>query len=111
MVWNRHQPVNVSPASIYSRVLKANLIVDETPLLKEGMNSHDCADISCQVPSACGHRQVLHWVQTVCVDHEVSVILVYGWCLASISVVEELWESLSFNGVDLVHIEPSTVTW
>src|SRR5258708_4879970 len=75
------------------------------------MDSHNSANISSQIPSASSDGQVLYGVQPVGVDHEVAVVLVDGWSLASVSVVEELWQGLSFDIIDVVHVEPAAVTW
>lgn len=78
--------------------LRVHLVVDQTPLLQEGVDSaaeetqecytvrrletftfsglhtpHDCTHVSCQVPAAGGGRQVLLRVQPVGVNHEVPV--------------------------------------
>lgn len=37
------------------------------------MNSHDCTDVASQVTSTSRARQILGWIQTVRVDHEVSI--------------------------------------
>jgi len=91
--------------------LIAHLVVNETPLLKESMDAHNSAYISRQISPACRNCKIFDRIQTVCVDHEVSIVLIYCWCLASIPVVEEFREGLALNIIDLVHIKPSAVTW
>lgn len=86
------------------------LIIDQTPLLKESVHPHNRADISSQISPAGSDRQIFYRVETVCIDHKVSIIFVYSWGLASISVIEELREGFSFDAVDLVHVEPGAIT-
>ena len=74
------------------------------------MNTHNCTNISSQVSPAGGNGQIFDWVKAIRVDHEVSVIFVDRWSFASVSVVEEFGEGLSFNIIDFVHVEPRTVT-
>lgn len=50
-----------------------DLIIDQTPLLEKGVDSHDRADVSGQISSAGGDRQILIRIQTIRVDHEVSI--------------------------------------
>lgn len=73
------------------------------------MNTHDGTDITSQVPSAGCDCQVLNGVETICVDHKVTVVLVDSWRFASVSVVEEFSHGLAFDFVNSVHIEPSAV--
>jgi hypothetical protein len=61
------------------------------------MNPHDRADIAGQIASACSDCQVLCGIETICVDHEVAVILIYCWCLAAVAVVEEFGECFLFD--------------
>ena len=92
-------------------MIKAYLIVYEAPLFKESVHTHNRADISCQISPASSDRQIFYWIQTICVDHEISVVLVNSGRLASIPVVEEFWESFPFDSVDFVHVEPCAVAW
>lgn len=87
------------------------LVVDQSPLLKEGMYAHDGANVSCKIPSACGDGEVLGWVEAVCVDHEITVVTVDGRGLAAVATVEEFWEGLALTVVDVAHVEPSRVAW
>lgn len=41
----------------------AYLIIDEAPLLEEGMNTHDSTNISGKVSSACGDGEIFRWAQ------------------------------------------------
>lgn len=75
------------------------------------MNSHDGANISRKISSACCHGKIFHWIQAIGVDHEVSVVFVDSWCLAAITVVEEFRQRLFLKVVDLMHVEPGTVAW
>ena len=75
------------------------------------MDTHNRTDVSSQVSSTCGDCQVFYRVEPICINHEIPVIFIYSWGFASISVVEELRECLSFDIVDLVHVEPRAVTW
>ena len=74
------------------------------------MDSHDSANIASQISPACGHCEVFYGIQAVCVDHEVSVVLVDGWCLASIPTIEELGKRFLLEEMYCVHIEPGGVT-
>lgn len=85
------------------------MVVNEAPLLQEGVDTHDGADITGEVATASGDGQVFDGVQSICVDHEITVVLVDGGGLASIPAVEELCESLSLDGVDGVHVKPRGV--
>jgi hypothetical protein len=75
------------------------------------MYAHDCANISSKISAASSEGKILARIETVGIDHEVAIVLVNGWSLASVPVVEELWQSLALNVVDRVHIKPSAVTW
>ena len=87
----------------------AYLVVDEAPLLEEGVDAHDGADISSQVPPAGSDGQVLGRVEAVGVDHEVAVIAVDGGRLAAVAAVEELGQSLALAVVDVAHVEPGRI--
>lgn len=90
---------------------KTNLIVDQTPLLEEGVHPHDGAHVSREVAPAGSNCKILARVEAVGVDHEVAVVLVHVGGLAAVSVVEELRERLLLYLVDGSHIEPCTVAW
>ncbi len=66
------------------------LVIDQTPLLQESMDSHDCADIASEIPPTCSYCKVFDGIQAIRVDHEVAVVLVHRRCLASVSTVKEL---------------------
>jgi len=87
----------------------AYLVVDEAPLLEEGVDAHDGADISSQVPPAGSDGQVLGRVEAVGVDHEVAVVAVDGGRLAAVAAVEELWQGLALAVVDVAHVEPGRI--
>lgn len=53
------------------------------------MNSHDRANITSKISSARSDGKIFYRIQSVCVDHEISIVLVHGWCLAAITVIEE----------------------
>lgn len=89
--------------------MRAYLVVDQAPLLQEGMNSHNGANITGQVSPAGRHSQILDGIQPVRVDHEVSVVLVDMRCLAPVAAVEKLGEGLSFDVVDGVHVKPGAI--
>lgn len=67
------------------------LVVYQAPLFEEGVYTHDGANVTGKVPATSSHSKVLRGVQAVSVYHEVTVVLVDGWRLASVSVVEEFW--------------------
>ena len=87
------------------------LIVDESPLLQESMAPHDGANISSKISSTSCWRQILCWVESIRVDHKVSVGEINLWSLATIFVVEKLRQMSLFNAVNAVIIKPSWVTW
>jgi hypothetical protein len=87
----------------------AYLIVDQAPLFQKGVDTHDGADITSQVSSAGCDCQIFDGVKTICVDHEVAVVLVDSWRFASIPVVEEFGHGLAFYFMDGVHIKPGAV--
>jgi hypothetical protein len=86
------------------------LVVNQAPLLQKCVDTHDGTDITSQISSAGCDCQVLDGVETICVDHKVTIVLVDSWRFASVSVVEEFGHGLAFDFVNGVHIEPSTVT-
>lgn len=88
---------------------RAYLIVNQSPLLQKGVNAHDSANITSQIPSASRDSQILDGVKTICVDHEITIVLVDGRCFASVSVVEEFGHGLALDFVDNIHIEPGAV--
>jgi hypothetical protein len=90
---------------------KANLIIDQSPLFQERVNSHDSTDISGQVASTGSDREVFHGTKVIGANHEVAVFLVDGWCFRPISRVEKLGESSPFYFVDFGHLEPGRVGW
>ena len=65
------------------------LIVDQAPLFKKRMHPHDPADIPRQIPPTSRHSEIFSWIQSIRVDHEISVILVYRRRLAAIPTREE----------------------
>lgn len=77
-----------------------NLVVNESPLLQELVHTHNGAHIASQIPSASGDCEVLCRVQSVSVDHEITVVLVDRRCLATVAVVEEFGKRLLLNVVN-----------
>ena len=75
------------------------------------MDSHNGADISCEVTPAGSDGEVFGGVETICVDHEVAVVLVDCRCFASIAAIEEFRQGLSFFFVNQAHVKPSAITW
>ena len=51
----------------------SDLVVDESPLLEEGVDADHGADVAGQVPPAGRRGEVLGRVEAVRVDHEVAV--------------------------------------
>lgn len=86
------------------------LVIDQAPLLEECVNSHNSTDVPGKIPPTCRYREILCRVQTVCVDHEVTIVFVDCWSFAPVPTVKELWQSLSLKLVDVVHVEPCTIT-
>lgn len=66
------------------------LIVDQSPLLQEGMYSDNSAHISCQISPARSNGQVFGRVEAVRVDHKVAIVLVHCWSLATVLEIEKL---------------------
>lgn len=87
------------------------LIVDEAPLLKKSVNPHYCTHISRKIPSASGHCKVLRRIKPVCIDHEITIVLIDSWSLASVTTVKEFWKCSLFCFVDRVHVKPGAVAW
>ena len=85
------------------------LVVEQAPLLEEGVHAHHGAYVARQVPTTCGNGQVLHGVEPICVDHKVTIVLVRDRGLAAVPVIEELGKGLALDAVDRVEIEPSAV--
>ena len=69
---------------------KTNLIIYQSPLFQKGMNAHYRANIACEISPAGCDSKIFGGVQTVGVDHEIAIVLVYQWRLGSISIVEKL---------------------
>ena len=90
-------------------IIRTYLIIDKTPLLQERMHPHDCTNISRKISSTGRDGKVFGRVEAVGVDHEVAVVFVDDGGFASVSVIEELGQSLSFKRVDDVHVEPGAV--
>lgn len=106
----RHRPARCQKG--HETIERASyLIVDQSPLLQKGVDAHDCAHVTSQVPATGCHSQVFDGVEAICVDHKIAVVLVNSRRLASISVVEELRHGLALDIVDGVHVEPSAVAW
>lgn len=61
------------------------------------MNANDGAHVSCKVTTTSRDGEILCRIETVGIDHEISVILVYLRCFGAIFVIEEFWECLFFN--------------
>src|SRR6266498_6085171 len=91
--------------------MRMYLIVDQAPLFKECMNTHDCTYVSCKIASTGCDGEVLSRVHAVGVDHEVTIVFVDRRCLTPIAIVEELWHGLLLQRVNSVHVEPRAVAW
>lgn len=87
----------------------AHLVVNQPPLLKERMDAHDRADISSKVATAGRNRKVLDGVESIGVDHKISVVLVDGGGLAAVPAIEEFGQGLLLYRVDDVHIKPGGI--
>ena len=87
------------------------LVIDETPLLQECMHPHYSTDISSKISSTSGHSEIFRGIQTVCVNHEVTVVFINGRSLASIAAIEEFGKGPFLGFVDSVHVKPSAVAW
>lgn len=58
---------------------RAHLIIDETPLLEECMDTKNGTDIARKISTAGGCSEVLLWVEAVGVDHKISVSHIDFW--------------------------------
>lgn len=90
-------------------IKKAYLVVDQAPLFQERVDTHNRADISSEVSATSSDCEVFNGVQSVCVDHKISVVFISSRRLAAITAVEELCERLLLDRVDNVHVEPAGV--
>lgn len=70
------------------------------------MYTHDSTNVTSQVPPTRRNCEVFYWVETVGIDHEITIVFIDSRGLASISAVEELREGLLLDNVDVVHVEP-----
>lgn len=86
-----------------------HLVVDQAPLLQEGMHPHDRSYISRQVSSTRRHGQIFGRVQPIGVDHEIPIILVDLRRLASVLSAEEFGQGFTFEGVHGGEVEPCRV--
>ena len=66
------------------------LVIDETPLFQKSMHPHDCTHIASEIPSTRSDCLVFNRIESIRVDHEVAIVLVYSGCFASVSTIEEL---------------------
>lgn len=66
------------------------LIIYQTPRLEERMDSHNGANVSCKVTPAGSDGEVFRGIETICIDHEIAVVLVNCRGFASIAAIEEL---------------------
>ena len=105
------QPTPVSADFYADLSIKVYLVIDQTPLLKERVDSHDGTNIASKISSARSDCKIFHRVQSVGIDHEVSIIFVHGLRLAAITVVEKFRQGLLLQVVYLMHVKPSTVAW
>lgn len=85
------------------------LVIDQSPLLKKRVDTHDGTDISGEVTPASRDSQIFNRVQSVGVDHKVAVVLVDGRGLAAVPTVEELRHGLALDVVDRVHVKPCAI--
>lgn len=91
-VWGSTCFVHVSkPGAKNPRTRNPYLVIDETPLFQKGVHAHDRTNIAGQVPPTRGYSQVFDGVQSVRIDHEITIVLVHGGGFAAIPAVEELW--------------------
>jgi hypothetical protein len=88
------------------RLCNTHLIVDQTPLLEESVHPHDCTHISRQVPPTSGNGKILCRIETVRVDHEISVILVNLGRFTSVLPAEKFWQRLPLERMNGAQVEP-----
>ena len=58
--------------------VRLHVVVDDPPLLQEAMHTQNGPNISCQIATAAGDREVLGGVKTKTVHHEVTISQVTG---------------------------------
>lgn len=99
------------PIELYTAPVGKYLVVDEAPLLEKRVHTHDRANIASKVTSTGCDGKIFHRVEPVGINHEVTIIFIDSWSLASVAVVEELGQRLALNVVNRVHVEPGAITW
>jgi hypothetical protein len=55
------------------------------------MDAHYGADIASQVSTTRSHSEVFRRSESVSIDHEVAIVLIYGRRLGPVTGIEELW--------------------
>ena len=73
------------------------------------MHSHDRPDISRQVPPTRRHGQVFGRVESIGVDHEISIVLVDLGRLAPVLAAEEFGQGFTLKGVHGTQVEPCRI--
>lgn len=76
------------------------LVIYQPPLLKERVHPHDSTNISGKITATGCNGKILDGVQSVGVDHEISVVLVDGGSLATIPCIEEFRQGLLLDGME-----------
>lgn len=95
--------------TMVSHSVLTNLIIYQSPLFEESVDTHDGTHIASQVSSTGSHGKVLSRSEPVCIDHEVTIVLVNGRRLGPVARVKKLRESTAFDGVCFRHVEPCRV--
>ena len=85
--------------------------VDETPLLEEGMQSYNGADVARKPLATLWGRQICHGLFSVHLDDRVAEVHVGDGILVWELVAEELGQILHLQLVDLIDVEPGTAAW
>ena len=76
--------------------INVDLVVDETPLLKESVDPHDGANVSSQVTSASSASQVLSRVQPVTKTYTCTDNLSF-WAFVGLTHYKSRWNEIPFK--------------
>lgn len=91
--------------------IRIDLVVEQTPLLQERVQPDYGADVSSQVPPTCRRRYVLKRVQSIGIDHEVTIRHIDIHRLALVFAVEELGHRTLLDLMHSVIVEPRCIGW
>src|SRR5690349_3277380 len=75
------------------------------------MCSHNGANISSQIPSTSSACQILGWVQSISVDHEVTISQVNFWSFRFVLSIEKFWQCSFLDNMYRIVIKPRRIRW